>query len=65
MPLISGANWHALEHALTSGEPYVQDAAPEAEGAENCGCTDACSGTPSALMAPLRDGTSQWLYSGG
>ena len=29
------------ERALTSGEVYVQDAAPEAEGTGHCGCKDA------------------------
>ena len=30
------------EHALSSGKPYVQDAAPEAEIAGTCGCTEPC-----------------------
>lgn len=35
------------EHALISGEPYVQDAAPERSGAtpsHACGCSSTCSG---------------------
>ena len=31
------------EHALSSGQPYVQDAAPEAASAPECGCTLRCS----------------------
>ena len=30
------------EGTLTSGDIYVQDAAPEIESATDCGCTDAC-----------------------
>ncbi len=32
------------EHALASGQPYVQDAAPEREHTVHCGCTDNCGG---------------------
>ena len=35
------------EHALASGEPYVQDAAPETEDTGHCGCADACGSPPS------------------
>lgn len=35
------------EHALTSGGPYVQDAAPEATAAPPCGCTSPCSASDS------------------
>jgi tetrahydromethanopterin S-methyltransferase subunit A len=38
------------ERSLMSAEPYVQDAAPEAERAGNCGCADACSPAPSAFI---------------
>ena len=31
------------ECAMTSGAPYVQDAAPEASAAQRCGCTSPCS----------------------
>ena len=31
------------EHALSSGEPYVQDAAPEAPPAPTCGCASPCA----------------------
>ena len=34
------------EHALSSGEHYVQDAAPELGRARHCGCKDACYDTP-------------------
>jgi tetrahydromethanopterin S-methyltransferase subunit A len=30
------------ESTPTSGDRYVQDAAPEADSTRNCGCTDAC-----------------------
>ena len=32
------------EHALASGQPYVQDAAPEREHTVHCGCIDNCGG---------------------
>ena len=35
------------ERAITSGEPYVQDAAPETEDTGHCGCADACGSPPS------------------
>jgi len=35
------------EYALTSGEPYVRDAAPETEDTGHCGCADACGSPPS------------------
>lgn len=37
------------ERSLASGDAYVQDAAPEAQSAENCGCTDACGDTLPAV----------------
>lgn len=33
------------EQALSSGQPYVQDAAPEGQSTMACGCTSACSAT--------------------
>jgi tetrahydromethanopterin S-methyltransferase subunit A len=38
------------EQALASGQPYMQDAAPEREHTAHCGCTDNCGG--SALEVP-------------
>ncbi len=32
------------EHALVSGERFVQDAAPEIESSDSCGCGGACEG---------------------
>ena len=37
------------ESALASGDRYVQDAAPEAASAEDCGCTDACGSANTKL----------------
>jgi tetrahydromethanopterin S-methyltransferase subunit A len=34
------------EHALSSGEAYVQDAAPELGRAKHCGCTGGCDDAP-------------------
>lgn len=36
------------EHALISGEPYVQDAAPEALRQSDCGCSGECESRPQA-----------------
>jgi tetrahydromethanopterin S-methyltransferase subunit A len=39
------------ERALISGERYIQDAAPEADEAANCGCTDACGSSNEKLCS--------------
>ena len=42
-----GGELARAEQAMLSGEPYVQDAAPEAaveDGGQNCGCQEACAG---------------------
>jgi tetrahydromethanopterin S-methyltransferase subunit A len=37
------------EAVARAGLPELRDAAPEAESDANCGCTEACGSTPSAL----------------
>lgn len=43
-----GGELARAEHAITSGEGYVQDAAPEAANTASCGCADACGMASSA-----------------
>jgi tetrahydromethanopterin S-methyltransferase subunit A len=39
------------ESALTSGDCYIQDAAPEADAATKCGCTDDCGSSNEKLCS--------------